>query len=118
MIFPRVHFKEFMTYGAPPGTLGLATKRGRMNTDCFIQVVRHFIKHTNSSKSNPSLLILDNHESHLSIEAIAACKDNGVTMLTIPPHCTNKLQPLDVGLLKPFQTFYNAALDVWMMNHS
>ncbi|KAK9738426.1 hypothetical protein QE152_g9898 [Popillia japonica] len=39
-------------------------------------------------------------------------------MLTISPHCINKLQPLDVGLLKPFQTFYNAALDAWMMNHA
>lgn len=23
MIFPRVHFKDFMIHGAPPGTLGL-----------------------------------------------------------------------------------------------
>lgn len=117
MVFPRVHFKDFMINGAPNGTLGLASKTGWMNTECFVQVVKHFIKHTGSTKENPSLLLMDNHQSHLSIEAIDLCKNNGVTILTIPPHCTNKLQPLDVGLLKPFQTFYNAAVDAWMMNH-
>ncbi|XP_031335285.1 tigger transposable element-derived protein 6-like [Photinus pyralis] len=117
MIFPRVHFKDFMINGAPPGCLGLASKTGWMTTECFIQVVKHFIKHTSSSVDNPSLLIMDNHQSHLSIQSIDLCKNSGVTILTIPPHCTNKLQPLDVGLLKPFQTFYSAALDSWMMAH-
>ncbi|XP_072380813.1 uncharacterized protein [Diabrotica undecimpunctata] len=117
LVFPRVHFKDFMINGSPPGTLGLASKTGWMNTECFVQVVRHFIKHTGSTRENPSLLLMDNHQSHLSIEAIDLCKNNGVTILTIPPHCTNRLQPLDVGLFKPFQTFYNAAVDAWMMNH-
>ena len=68
MIFPRVHFKEHMTSGAPTGTLGLATKGGWMNSECFVKVIHHFIKHSSSSKQNPSLLLMDNHESHLSIE--------------------------------------------------
>ncbi|XP_072399657.1 uncharacterized protein [Diabrotica undecimpunctata] len=110
MVFPRVHFKSHMLAGAPCGTLGLATKAGWMNTECFIEVLKHFIKHTCSSKANPSLLIMDNHESHISLEAIILCKDNGVTVLTVPPHCTHRLQPLDVGLLKPFHIFYNDAL--------
>lgn len=117
MILPRVHFKDFMINVAPPGTLGLAAKGRWMNTECFVQAMRHFIRFTSSSKENPSLIIMDNHQSHLSIEAIDICKENGVTILTIPPHCTNKLQPLDVGILKPFQTYYSAAIDSWMMSH-
>lgn len=31
---------------------------------------------------NPSLLIMDNHELHLSIEALDLAKENGVTILT------------------------------------
>lgn len=113
MVFPRVHFKSHMITGAPPGTLGLATKSGWMNTECFIEVLKHFIKHTASSSDNPSLLIMDNHESHISIEGLNLCKNYGVTVLTVPPHCTHKLQPLDVGLLKPFHVFYNDALSSW-----
>ncbi|KAF2884839.1 hypothetical protein ILUMI_21316 [Ignelater luminosus] len=107
MIFPRVHFKSHMLAGTPCGTLGLTTKAEWMNTECFVEVLKHFIKHTSSSKDNPSFLIMNNHKSHISIEGINLCKDNGVTVLTVPPH------PLDVGLLKPFHTFHNDALCSW-----
>ncbi|KAG8223986.1 hypothetical protein J437_LFUL012089 [Ladona fulva] len=33
MIFPQVHFKEYMLAGAPPGTLGLAIQSGWKNTE-------------------------------------------------------------------------------------
>ncbi|KAF2887168.1 hypothetical protein ILUMI_19005 [Ignelater luminosus] len=56
---------------------------------------------------------MDNHESHISIEGINLCKDNRVTVLTVPLHCTHRLQPLDVGFLKPFHTFYNDVLSSW-----
>lgn len=117
MIFPRVHFKHHMLHGAPPGTLGLANPSGWMNSELFVAVMRHFIQHSNSSKTNPTLLILDNHESHFSVETLNLAKDNGVTMLTLPPHCSNKLQPLDVAVYAPFKTYYNSALDSWMMRN-
>ncbi|KAF2890086.1 hypothetical protein ILUMI_16087 [Ignelater luminosus] len=57
---------------------------------------------------------MDNHESYISIEGINLCKYNGVTVREyVPPYCTHRLQPLDVGLLKPFHTFYNDALCSW-----
>ncbi|CAH0402537.1 unnamed protein product [Chilo suppressalis] len=39
----------------------------------------------------PSLHIMDNHESHLSIEALDLGKQSGVVVLTFHPHTTNKL---------------------------
>ncbi|KAI5719329.1 hypothetical protein M8J76_008679 [Diaphorina citri] len=103
-----------MTDGAPIGTLGLANKTGWMTTELFTEVMKHYIKHSNSSVDNPSLLLFDNHESHLSAAAINLAKENGVYILTFPPHCTNKLQPLDVGLYKPLKTQYEAAVNSWM----
>lgn len=70
MIFPRVHFKEIMIKEAPPDTLGLATPTGWMNRELFPRVMNHFIKHSSSSRDNPNLLIMDNHESHLSMETL------------------------------------------------
>jgi hypothetical protein len=80
-----------MTNNAPPGTLGLATKTGFMNSVLFVEVMKHFIQCSSSSKDNPSLPFLDNHKSHLSIEATDIAKNNGVIMLTLPPHTANKL---------------------------
>ncbi|KAJ8966378.1 hypothetical protein NQ314_003554 [Rhamnusium bicolor] len=98
MVFPRVKFHNRMINGASRGTLGLASKTGWMNSDIFINVMKHFIKCSGSSKTNPSLLLYDNHESHISLQCIELAKDNGVTVLTFPPHSTHKLQPLDVGI--------------------
>ncbi|VEN35500.1 unnamed protein product [Callosobruchus maculatus] len=117
MIFPRVHFKQHMISGAPTGTLGLASPSGWMNSSLFVKTMQHYIDHTQSSKENRSLLIMDNYEAHICIEAINLAKENGVTILTVPPHSTGKLQPLDVAIFKPFKTAYNAAIDSWMMRN-
>lgn len=117
MIFPRKTFKEFMLFGCLPGTLGLATPSGWMNSELFPQVMKHFVKFSHSSKDNPSLLIYDNHESHLSIAALNIAKQNGVHVVTLPPHCSNKLQPLDVSVFQSFKAHYNAAVDSLMLAH-
>lgn len=117
MVFPRKKFQPHMLQGAPPGTLGLAAATGWMNAEIFVDVMKHFIKHVSASKENPALLIMDNHESHLSIEALELAKSSGVTILTLHPHTTAKLQPLDVGLNGPFKTYYNAAVDSWLLRN-
>lgn len=117
MVFPRAKFKRSMTINAYPGTLGLATKNGWMTAEIFVQAIRHFIKCTNSSKENPTLLILDNVASHLSIDVINLCRENGVILFTLPPHTTHKTQPLDVGVFGPFQTAYSRAYHNWTVAH-
>ncbi|KAJ2937102.1 hypothetical protein O0L34_g19464 [Tuta absoluta] len=117
MVFPRKKFQNHMTRGALPGTLGLAAASGWMNSDIFVDVMRHFIKHSSASITNPALLIMDNHESHLSVEALELAKSSGVTILTLHPHTTAKMQPLDVGLHAPFKAFYNSAVDSWLMQN-
>lgn len=106
-----------MVAEAPTGTLGLAAPSGWMNSELFVKTMQHFISYSNSSKDNPSLLIYDNHESHICIEALNLAKENGVTVLTVPPHSTGKLQPLDVGIFGPFKTAYNHAVDNWMLRN-
>lgn len=106
MVFPRKNFKLHMLYGASSGTLGLASPSGWMNAEIFIKVMKHFIQYSSASMVNPALLLLDNHESHLSIQALDLVKAAGVTVLTLHPHTTARMQPLDVGLNAPFKAFY------------
>uniref|UniRef100_H2YFE2 DDE-1 domain-containing protein n=1 Tax=Ciona savignyi TaxID=51511 RepID=H2YFE2_CIOSA len=80
MVFPRCNFKiSHVKWCSTPGLL----------------VMEHFIKHSSSSKENPSLLIFDNHESHMSLKVLDLARENGVTILTLPPHCSHKMQPLE-----------------------
>ena len=60
--------------------------------------VKHFIAHTKPSKERPVVLLLDKHDSHLSIEALEYCRQTGVTVLSFPPQCKHKLQPLDISV--------------------
>ncbi|KAJ8875655.1 hypothetical protein PR048_023552 [Dryococelus australis] len=110
MVFPQVHFKEHMLKGAPPGTSGLVAQSGWMNSELFARVMQHFVKVSHLAKENPSLLILGNHESHLSITALDIAKDNGVTVLTIPPYCSNCMQLLDISDFRLFQ-MHNTAIE-------
>jgi hypothetical protein len=62
-------------------------------------------------------LVFDNHESHLTIETLNLAKENGVVIVTLPPHCSHKLQPLDTSVFAPFKANYNAAVDSWLLHH-
>lgn len=60
---------------------------------------------------------MDNHESHVSLECIDKAKFNGITILTLPPHCSNRMQPLDVSVYGPFKSFYNHSVDSWLLTY-
>nr|XP_022910222.1 uncharacterized protein LOC111421314 [Onthophagus taurus] len=111
LVFPRKYYKDFMLTGAAPGFFGLANPSGWMNTELFFQVIQHFIKHTCASSENPALLIMDNHETNLSVHTLNVAKKSGVCVLTLHPHTTAKMQSFDVGLNGPFKTYYNSSVD-------
>ena len=114
-IFPRVYYKDSMLNGAPPGSKGVAHPSGWMNAYLFEEFMRHFVSHVNCSVTSPVLLLLDNHDSHVSLPSITFAKENGVVMLTFPPHCSHKLQPLDRTVYGPLKKYYNSSCDSWML---
>lgn len=116
-IFPRKNFKPHMLTGAPPGSAGAAHSSGWMTATNFELYLDHLIKNTRCSNDNKILLILDNHESHYGIKVLEKAKQNGIILLTIPPHCSHRLQPLDITCFGPFKAFYNRAIDQWLLNH-
>ncbi|XP_046659128.1 jerky protein homolog-like isoform X1 [Homalodisca vitripennis] len=107
MIFPRVHYKDHMIKGAPPGTMGAAHMTGWSTSEKFLEYLNHFIYHVKPSPEEKVLLLLDNHETHVTIEAIDVCKSNGIVLLTFPLHTSHKLQPLDRGVYGPLKKYYN-----------
>ena len=85
----------------------------------FIQWLKHFKANVGPTKEHPVLLILDGHSSHTkNLEAIHFARENGIVMLSLPPHTTHRLQPLDRTFFKPLMGNYNTACDQWMRNHA
>lgn len=95
-IFPRVNYRDHFIRGAPPGSTGLATKSGWMNADLFAEYLDHFIKHTRPSINDKVLLLMDNHESHVSLKVVDKARENGIIILTIPPHTSPLATPRQI----------------------
>ena len=117
LIFPRVHFREHMLKGSPPGTKGAANPSGWMSSEIFETWLDHFIEHSQSTQERPTLLLLDNHATHISISIIDKAKANGVVLLTFPPHTSHKLQPLDRTVYGPLKTYFNVAMNDYQLSH-
>ena len=119
IIYPRVRMKPAFMDRAPAGSLGVATKTGWINEQLFSMWFDHFLEFTQPANSNtPTLLILDGHSSHVkNISVIMKARSHGVIILSLPSHCTHKLQPLDVSFFKSLSSRYNAAVQTWHRQH-
>ncbi|XP_037040649.1 tigger transposable element-derived protein 6-like [Bradysia coprophila] len=111
IIFPRVRMTASLMIDGPPGAIYKAHKSGWITEELFVEWLAHFKDKTNASCANPVLLILDNHSTHCSVEAFDFCVDNGIVMLSIPPHTSHRLQPLDLTIFGPLSTAFNDACD-------
>lgn len=116
-VFPRVRYQDHFIRDGPVGSVGAGNPSGWMQEETFILFLKHFQKHSNASVSNKVLLVLDNHSSHIHINALDFCKLNGIVLLSFPPHCSHKLQPLDRSVFGPLKKAINTACDAWMRNH-
>lgn len=117
-LFPKKKMMSFFLDGASDGTAGYANDSGWMTQPEFLRFMRHFIRFVNPSVDSPVLLLLDNHDSHLSIEAIDLAVANGVHILSFPPHCSHKMQPLDVSVFGPVKTYYKSQCSAWQKNNA
>jgi len=117
IIFPRVNMTQRLLVGAPPCTLGVASKSGWIDQDLFLRWMTHFIAYAKPSRDLPHLLLLDGHISHKSLAVIDLARQNGVVMITFPPHSTHKLQPLDRVMYGPLKTYYAQECDKWMISN-
>lgn len=103
--------------GVPFGSVGRANGTGWMSQDDFLFFMQHFVACTRASKASKVLLLLDNHHFYITVAVIDYSKANRVVMLTLPPHCTHKMQPLDRSIFGALKAYYNSACTSWMDNN-
>ncbi|XP_065664687.1 uncharacterized protein LOC136086321 [Hydra vulgaris] len=116
-IFPRKRMTDRLAVGAPSDSIIKVSSCGWTDSSLFIEWITHFVDVTHASKTNEQLIVLDGHHSHKTLEAINFCRDNGIHLITLPPHCTHKMQPLDRTFFKPLKVGYNTAASNWVLSH-
>ena len=86
-VFPRVNYRDHFVNGAPTWSTGTAHLSEWMTSEGFLTYMKHFAAHVRPSRDDKALVLLDNHESHLSIDVLQYAKGN--VMLSFPPHCSH-----------------------------
>lgn len=117
LVFPRKRLKAELTDRAPAGTLQLVSDSGFITSELFLRWLDHFQTFCKSSVEDPVLLVLDNHSSHVSLQAVMKCRGLGINMLSLPPHCSHKIQPLDKNFFGPLKSAYAEECDKWHVNN-
>ena len=93
---------------ALPNTYYSCSENGWMTTKIFQSWFPRFLK---AVEERPLLLILDGHLTHVSIEIIEMARESDVTIVKLPPHVTDKLQPLDVSCFGPLKRLWERVLN-------
>ncbi|XP_057291107.1 uncharacterized protein LOC130613783 [Hydractinia symbiolongicarpus] len=80
---------------------------GWMTTNIFDHWFRKFAE---SVVARPLLLTFDGHMTHLSTATIDFAMEQNISSIKLPAHCTDVLQPLDVGCFNPLKVDYEQYL--------
>ncbi|KAJ4429765.1 hypothetical protein ANN_21969, partial [Periplaneta americana] len=117
--FSKVNMKTELLDGAPNGSLAVCHKSGWIQNESFVHWFHHFLSNVKPTKDDPVILVLDGHYSHTrNVELLELARANGVHIVCLPPHCTHKMQPLDVAFMLPFKTYYAQAIEQWLKQNA
>lgn len=101
-----VKIPKLLVKGCNIDMVAKVSDSGWINESIFIDYLRHFISFVKPTKENPVLLILDNHESHISLGAYELYREHGLHVLSLPPHVSHKMQPLDLTIFSLLKIAY------------
>lgn len=86
-LFPRQNMQSAFMNDTSSGAVGFANSFGLMQQAEFVKYIEFFIRFNHTSKERPTLLLLDNYASYLSVEALYMAAENGLALFSFPPHC-------------------------------
>ncbi len=108
IIYPDCLPSNAYRLDGPPNALYGIQDKGYMDSELFLKWLRHFIRY--APEERPLILIMDQHETHVSKCVIMFCRGNTIEILCLPAHTTHILQPLDIAVFSPLKTaFYTMA---------
>lgn len=117
-IFPRKRENPILMDDAPPGSFAQYHPSGWIQADIFLHWFRKFIEFSKPTAEKPVLLIFDGHATHIkSLYLINMARENNIILLCLPPHCSHRMQPLDVTFMAPLSTYYQQEVRQWLATH-
>ena len=113
-IFPRKRLSPLLCKDGPMDSIYKCSDNGWIKESIFFSWLEHFKNHTKPTAEDPVLLVMDNHCSHKSLRIYEFCREHHITVVTIPPHTSHRLQPLDVSFYSALKSAFNRECDLFM----
>ncbi len=88
-----------------------ANESGYQSDESFESWCIEFVQQAKPTPTMPVVLLLDNHFSHLDIDALIYLRDNNVRVVSLHPHTTHLLCAQDVCVFAPFKKYFKKYLD-------
>jgi hypothetical protein len=114
-IFRRLQFYRNYIKDYENGATMAMQQKASMTGFLFFNWLDYFIKHVQTlygiSTTNRHLLIVDGHNSHVTIEVVKKAARAGIDMVSLLSQTSHALQPLDVSFFKPFKTTFRFYMD-------
>ena len=117
-IYPRQRMSQQLQKGGPRDAIYGCSKNGWINEDLFMEWLQHFQKHSRPTADDPVLLILDNHSSHKTYGVYNFCRTNHIHIVSLPPHSSHRLQPLDICFFGPLKNAFNRECEFYIKTYS
>jgi hypothetical protein len=118
MIFARKRMVNRLLDGAPPASQGTCSDNGWINGPVFMEWLRFFVETVRPTSENKVILVLDNHESHKYLPALEYASKHHVIFVSLAPHTTHRMQPLDYCVYGPLKIYFEQAVAVFQKAHA
>jgi hypothetical protein len=89
------------------GTTYAVSSNGWMDARIFESWFNIFITKV---PHRPLILIYDGHKSHLGLTLIQKAREESISIIKLPSHTTDRLQPLDVSCFRPLKMAWDERL--------
>ena len=104
--------------GLPDTWMIKPSANGWTTNDTALEWIQHFDKHTVVRRQGGfRMIVLDGHESHLSVKFEDFCKEKNIITLCLPAHSSHLTQPLDVGCFSVLKRSYGSELEDFIRAH-
>ncbi|KAJ8947778.1 hypothetical protein NQ318_017050 [Aromia moschata] len=92
LIYPRKRMAATLQQNGPIGASFTCSKNGWINSELFVEWLKHFEQH-----------------------AYNFCKEKHIHMVSLPPHTSDNLQPLDVTFFSPLKNALYREYDIYLV---
>ena len=62
-----------------------------------------------------TVLVFDGHATHMSLDVIKLALENDIHIITLPPHTTHLIQPLDKTCFGPLKSKYTSLIRAYQI---